>query len=182
MTTHLFFKAAAAATDGPSPVIPKPAEIIVGLIAFSILFILLKIKAVPLFEKAYAARTSAIQGGMERAEVAQREAEAALRAYTAQLSEARGEAQSIREEARVQGAAIIEDLRGKAQEEANRIVVAARTSIEAERLQAIASLRHEVGSLATELASKIVGEALDDQVRQSGIVDRFLVDLEKSGK
>ena len=181
MTTHLFFRAATVA-DAPSPVIPKLSEIIVGVIAFSILFILLKIKAVPMFEKAYAARTNAIQGGIERAEVAQREAEAALKAYTAQLSEARGEAQVIREEARVQGAAIIEDLRGKAQEEANRIVVAARASIEAERQQAIASLRHEVGSLATELASKIVGEALDDQVRQSGIVDRFLVDLEKNGK
>ena len=46
--------------------------------------------------------------------------------------------------------------------------------------QAITSLRNEVGTLATELASKIVGEALDDQVRQSRIVDRFLEDLEKS--
>ena len=181
MNTHLFIRAAAAA-DGPSPVVPKPAEIIVGLIAFSILFILLKLKAVPMFEKAYAARTSAIQGGMERAEAAQLAAEAALRTYTAQLNEARGEAQEIREEARVQGAAIIEDLRGRAQEEANRITAAARASIEAERQQAIASLRQEVGALATELASKIVGEALDDQVRQSGIVDRFLSELEKSEK
>ena len=181
MSAHLFYRAVVYA-NAPSPVIPSVAEIIIGLIAFSILFILLKIKAVPFFEKAYAARTNAIQGGIERAEVAQREAEAALKAYTAQLSEARGEAQSIREEARVQGAAIIEDLRGKAQEEAVRITAAARASIEAERQQAITSLRHEVGALATQLASKIVGEALDDQVRQSGIVDRFLVDLEKSGK
>ena len=82
----------------------------------------------------------------------------------------------------MQGAAIIEELRGKALEEASRITAAARASIEAERLQAIASLRHEVGALATELASKIVGEALDDQVRQSGIVDRFLSDLENTTK
>jgi len=135
---------------------------------------------VPMFEKAFAARTEAIQGGMEKAERAQREAEVALQQYTAQLSEARGEAQRIREEARVQGAAIIEDLRGKAQEEAARITAAAASSIEAERQQAIASLRNEVGTLATQLASKIVGEALDDQVRQSRIVDRFLEDLEKS--
>jgi F-type H+-transporting ATPase subunit b len=32
------------------------------------------------------------------------------------------------------------------------------------------------------LASKIVGEALDDHVRQTRIVDRFLEDLEKSKK
>jgi F-type H+-transporting ATPase subunit b len=117
---------------------------------------------------------------MEKAEKAQRDAQVALEQYTAQLSDARGEAQKIREEARVQGAAIIEDLRGKAQEEAARITAAATASIEAERQQAITSLRNEVGSLATELASKIVGEALDDQVRQSRIVDRFLDDLEKS--
>jgi F-type H+-transporting ATPase subunit b len=133
-----------------------------------------------MFEKAFAARTEAIQGGMEKAEKAQRDAQVALEQYTAQLSDARGEAQTIREEARVQGAAIIEELRGKAQEEAARITAAATASIEAERQQAITSLRNEVGSLATELASKIVGEALDDQVRQSRIVDRFLDDLEKS--
>ena len=39
-------------------------------------------------------------------------------------------------------------------------------------------LLEEVGSLATDLASKIVGEALEDQARQSRVVDRFLADLE----
>ena len=163
-----------------NPLIPHTAELIVGFIAFTLLYLVLRSKVVPMFEKAFAARTEAIQGGMEKAEKAQRDAQVALEQYTAQLSDARGEAQKIREEARVQGAAIIEDLRGKAQEEAARITAAATASIEAERQQAITSLRNEVGSLATELASKIVGEALDDQVRQSRIVDRFLDDLEKS--
>ena len=163
-----------------NPLIPHTAEIIVGFIAFSLLYIVLRRSVVPMFEKAFAARTEAIQGGMERAEKAQREAEVALTQYKAQLSEARGEAQSIREEARVQGAAIIEEMRTKAQEEAARITAAAQAAIEAERQQAINSLRNEVGTLATQLASKIVGEALDDQARQSRIVDRFLSDLEKS--
>jgi len=86
----------------------------------------------------------------------------------------------MREEARVEGAAIIEELRTKAQDEANRITAAARASIEAERTQAMSSLMNEVGAIATTLASKIVGEALDDQVRQSRVVDRFLADLEGS--
>jgi F-type H+-transporting ATPase subunit b len=117
---------------------------------------------------------------MEKAERAQLEAERALTQYTTQLNEARGEAQKIREDARVQGAAIIEDLRSKAAEEAARITASATAAIEAERQQALTSLRNEVGALATELAGKIVGEALDDQVRQSRIVDRFIADLEKS--
>jgi F-type H+-transporting ATPase subunit b len=163
-----------------NPLVPHTAELIAGLIAFILLFLVLRAKVVPMFEKAFAERTDAIAGGIERAEKAQRDAEVALSKYTSQLSDAQGEAQKIREDARVQGAAIIEELRTKAQEEAARITAAASATIEAERQQAIASLRNEVGTLATELASKIVGEALDDQVRQSRIVDRFIADLEKS--
>jgi F-type H+-transporting ATPase subunit b len=163
-----------------SPLLPKPAELIVGAIAFGLLFLVLRKFVTPMFEKAFAARTEAIQGGIEKAERAQLEAAKALESYTAQLADARGEASKIREEARVQGAAIIEDLRAQAQEEAARITAAAHSSIEAEREKAITSLRAEVGTLAVDLASKIVGEALEDQVRQSRIVDRFLEDLEKS--
>jgi F-type H+-transporting ATPase subunit b len=163
-----------------NPLIPHTAEIIVGFIAFSLLYLVIRRNVVPRFEKAFAERTDAIQGGMERAEKAQKDAEAALNQYQTQLAEARSEAQSIREDARVQGAAIIEEMRAKAQEEAARITATAQAAIEAERQQAVKSLRNEVGALATELASKIVGEALDDQVRQSRIVDRFLEDLEKS--
>ena len=169
-----------AAGEGANPLVPHTAELIVGFIAFSLLFLVLRSKVVPLFEKAFAERTEAIQGGMEKAERAQIEAERALAQYTAQLNEARGEAQKIREDARVQGAAIIEDLRTKAAEEAARITAAATAAIQSERQQAMTALRNEVGALATELAGKIVGEALDDQVRQSRIVDRFITDLEKS--
>ena len=169
-----------AAEEKINPLIQHTAELIVGAVAFTLLFLTLRKFVVPMFEKAYTDRTNAIQGGMERAEKAQLEAQRALVQYNEQLSKAREEAQTLREEARVQGAAIIEDLRAKAQDEAARITATAHASIEAERQQAIASLRNEVGTLAVELASKIVGEALDDQARQSRVVDRFLEDLEKS--
>ena len=170
----------AAEAEKLNPLIPHISEIIVGTVAFSLLFLVLRSKVVPMFEKAFTARTEAIQGGMERAEKAQLEAQQALSQYNDQLSKAREEAQTLREEARVQGVSIVEELRAKAQEEAARITAAAHASIEAERQQAVTSLRNEVGALAVELASKIVGEALDDQARQSRIVDRFLDDLEKS--
>jgi F-type H+-transporting ATPase subunit b len=160
--------------------VPHTAEIIVGFIAFSLLYLVLRKAVVPKFEKAFSDRTNAIQGGIERAEQAQLEAQRALAQYNEQLSSAREEAQTLREEARVQGAAIVDELRVKAQDEAARITAAAHASIEAERQQAVTSLRNEVGALAVELASKIVGEALEDQARQSRIVDRFLDDLEKS--
>ena len=169
-----------AAEEKINPLIPHTAELVVGAIAFTLLFLTLRKFVVPMFEKAYTDRTNAIQGGMERAEKAQLDAQRALAQYTEQLTKAQSEAQTLREEARVQGVAIIEDLRAKAQEEAARITATAHASIEAERQQAVTSLRNEVGALAVELASKIVGEALDDQARQSRIVDRFLEDLEKS--
>ena len=168
------------AAEEASPLVPHTAELIVGFIAFTLLFLVLRKAVVPKFEKAFTDRTNAIQGGIERAEKAQLEAQRALTQYNEQLSSAREEAQTLREEARVQGAAIVEELRAKAQEEASRITAAAHASIEAERQQAVTSLRNEVGALAVELASKIVGEALEDQARQSRIVDRFLDDLEKS--
>jgi F-type H+-transporting ATPase subunit b len=166
------------ATEGANPLVPHTAELIVGAIAFTLLFLVLRSRVVPMFEKAFTARTEAIQGGLERAEKAQLEAQRALSQYNEQLSKARAESQSLREEARVQGVAIIEELRSKAQEEAARITASAHASIEAERQQAITTLRNEVGAIAIELASKIVGESLEDQARQSRIVDRFLDDLE----
>ena len=169
-----------AAEGKVNPLIPHTAELIVGTVAFTLLYLVLRKFVVPMFEKAFTARTEAIQGGIERAEKAQVEAQRALTKYNEQLSKAQSEAQTLREEARVQGAAIIEDLRAKAQEEAARITATAHASIEAERQQGVISLRNVVGALAVELASKIVREALDDQARQSRIVDRFLEDLEKS--
>lgn len=166
------------AAPGANPLIPVASEMIVGAIAFTLLFLVMRARVVPMFEKAFTARTQAIQGGMERAEKVQIEAQRALAQYNEQLSKAREESQSLREEARAQGVAIIEELRTKAQEEAARITASAHASIEAQRQQAITSLRNEIGVLAVELASKIVGEALDDQARQSRIVDRFLNDLE----
>lgn len=165
-----------------NPLVPHTAELIAGSIAFLLLFLVLRAKVVPMFERAFAARTEAIQGGIEKAERAQREAQAALAEYQLQLNSARGEAQVIRESARVEGAALLEQMRTKAQEEAARITAAASAAIEAERTAAVVSLRNEVGALAIELANRIVGESLDDHARQSRVVDRFLDELESQKK
>lgn len=163
-----------------SPIIPHPAELIVGLIAFGILYWIIATRVVPRFEEVYAERAAAIEGGMKQAEEAQAEAEAALEQYRAQLAEARAEAQKIREDARAEGAAIVAEMRERASTEAARITESAHKQIEAERQQAVIQLRHEVGTLAVTLASRIVGESLQDEARQSRVVERFLTDLERS--
>jgi F-type H+-transporting ATPase subunit b len=160
------------------PIIPHPAEIIVGIIAFAILYWVVKTKVVPRFEEAFRARTEAIQGGMERAETAQREAQEALEQYRSQLAEARHEAARLREEAREQAAAIGVEIRTKAAEDAERIIRTAREQIESDRQTAFLQLRGQIGSLATDLAGRIVGESLEDEARQRRVVDRFLAELD----
>jgi F-type H+-transporting ATPase subunit b len=85
----------------------------------------------------------------------------------------------MRAEAQEQGAQIIAEMREQAQAEGRRITEAAQAQIEAERQQALISLRAEVGKLATDLASRIVGESLTDEARQQRMVDRFLDELEQ---
>ena len=162
------------------PILPHPGEMIAGLVFFAIIYFVVKRKVVPSLEAIYAERTAAIEGGIEKAAAAQAEANAALESYQEQLAEAREEAGRIREQARTEGAQIIAELRERAQSEAARITAAADQQIAAERLQAMVQLRSDVGALATELASRIVGESLADQARQSRVVDRFLDELEAS--
>ena len=160
------------------PLLPHPAEMIIGLIAFAIMYWLYKSKVVPNIERMYAERTAAIEGGIAKAEEAQKEAAAAKQQYEAQLADARAEAAKIREDARAQGAAIIAESREQAAAEAGRINENATKQIAAERQQAVVSLRSEVGTLSADLASRIVGESLHDEARQKGIIDRFLAELE----
>lgn len=160
------------------PLLPHPAELIIGLIAFGILYWLFATKVAPKMEAMYEERAAAIEGGMQQAEEAQAEAKAALEKYNAQLAGARTEANEIRESAREQGASIVAEMRAQAQAEAARITESAKRQVDAERQQAVVQLRQEVGALSTTLAGKIVGESLEDEVRQNGIVDRFLADLE----
>lgn len=125
-------------------------------------------------------RTAKIEGGLSKAANVQAEADALRSQYEAELLQARTEAAGIREDARSEAAQIVAEAKVKATEEAARILETATRQIESERQQAAISLRSDVGSLATELASKIVGESLEDTARQSRVVDRFLDELEAS--
>ena len=176
---HLYVIAADAGSQ--NPLIPTWTELIIGIIAFLIVFGFLGRLLLPRAQKMLAERTNQIEGGLERAEEAQAEAQRVLEQYRQQLAEARHEASRLREEAREQGAQIIAEMREEAQAEARRLTEAANAQIAAERQQALVSLRAEVGNLATDLAGRIVGESLTDEARQSRVVDRFLDDLDQRG-
>jgi F-type H+-transporting ATPase subunit b len=157
-----------------NPLLPSWPEFIIGTVVFIIVFGILGKMLLPRILTTLAEREDQIQGGLNRADEAQEEAQAVLAQYRAQLEDAKHESSRMREEAREQGAQIIAEMRERAEAEARRITEAAQAQIEAERQQALISLRAEVGTLATDLASRIVGESLTDSARQSRMVDRFL--------
>ncbi|SEQ31078.1 F0F1 ATP synthase subunit B [Microlunatus flavus] len=161
-----------------NPLFPNLLEIILAVVFALLLWFLIAKYVVPNFERTYAERTEAIQGGIEKAERAQAEAQAALEQYRAQLSDSRAEAARIREDAKTQGSQILAEMREQAQAEANRIRTQTQAQLEAERVQAMTQLRNDIGGLATTLAGRIVGESLDDDERARRTVDRFIADLE----
>ena len=174
--------AAAEAEETPNPLIPAVYDIIWSAVCFAIILIFFVWKFLPAIKKTLDARAEAIEGGIKKAEIAQAEAAAALAQYQDQLAEGRAEAAKIRDQARADGTAILNELKEQASAEAARITANAQAQIEAERQGALVSLRQEVGSLAIDLASGVIGQSLSDDKKASALVDQFLADLESDEK
>lgn len=170
--------AKAAEEEGQSNFLVPNGTFLVELLAFGIIVFLLGKYVIPPINRAMTARQEAIRKDFSDLEQAKQAANNAEAEFKAQIADARQEAARIREEAREQGATIIAEMRDQAQSEAARIVEHARAQIDADRKATLASLRAEVGSLATSLAERIVGESLEDDERSGRVVDRFLADLE----
>lgn len=172
----------AAEAEKENPLIPPLPELVIGLLAFVIVFGLLAWKLLPNINKVLDERREAIEGGIEKAEAAQTEAQSVLEQYKAQLAEARHEAARLRQEAQEQGAVLIAEMRAEGQRQREEIIAAGHSQIEADRKAAASALRQDVGKLATELAGKLVGESLEDHARQSRVIDRFLDELEEKAE
>jgi F-type H+-transporting ATPase subunit b len=96
----------------------------------------------------------------------------------AEQEQLRSEASSIREEARAEGATILAELKEQAAREAERLVESGKTTLLSERDAASRALKAEIGALALELASRIVGEKLQDDKVANKVVDDFIAELE----
>lgn len=168
----------ACAVEPTSPIGVPWGEVVIAAVAFVILIVVLRKFAWPMFEKAYADRTEAIEGGIAKAEQAQQEAKAALEKYQQQLSGAREEAAKIREDARSQAQAIKDDILAQAKQEAERIAATGRSQLDSQRAQIVAELRSDLGRMSVQLAGKVVGESLEDEALRRRTVERFLADLE----
>jgi F-type H+-transporting ATPase subunit b len=174
--------ATATAEAEKNPLLPEMYDIIWSAVCFAIVLIFFWKFGLPKMQIMLDQRAEAIEGNIAKADEAQRKAEAALEEYTAQLADARAEAGNIREAAREDGKKIVAEAKTSATTEAARVTASAQAQIEAERQAAVVSLRSEVGTLAIDLASGVIGESLTDDAKASAIVDRFLADLEAAEK
>ncbi|WP_184941995.1 F0F1 ATP synthase subunit B family protein [Kitasatospora kifunensis] len=157
---------------------PKPAELIFGLICFFVIFGVLGKILLPRIEKTLAARADGIDGGAARAEAARAEAQALYEQYQAELATARHEAARIRQTAAEEGAVLVAAARAEGQRQRDQIVAVAKVQLEADRVVAEAELREDVIALATELASRVVGEPLGGLPRTRAIADEFFAETE----
>lgn len=161
-----------------NPLLPADYDIIWSLVCVVIIAVFMVRYAVPRITRVLDERAEKIEYGLTQAERAEKAAAEAEERIAAELAAARREAAEVRERAQEEGKQIVAEARDKAQAEAQRVTENAQRQIEAERQAAQISLRADVGMLATELATRIVGESMNDQALQSRVVDRFLDELE----
>lgn len=168
----------AAVEEEKNPLLPADYDILWSSVVFAIMLTFFWFRVLPSFKKVLSERTEAIEGRLAAAEKAQAEAAAKTDELWKAQENSRAEASAIREEARAEGAAILAELKEQAQAEATRITSTAKAQIEAERQAALISLRAEVGSMAIDLASKVVSESLKDSATAARVVDEFLKDIQ----
>ena len=166
------------AANGVDLFLPETYDIVWSLIILIIVALFFYKFFLPKFQSVFDERTAKIEGGLAKAEQAQKDAEEAKKKYQAQLSTARVEASKIRDDARAEASHIIADARSRAETEAAQITANAERSLESQQQKAMVNLKGEVGSLATSLASKIIGSELLDSAVQKQMIVQMLADME----
>jgi F-type H+-transporting ATPase subunit b len=152
---------AAAEVNDKADLYPHWQELLIGAIAFAVLFYFTWKWVLPRVNVLLEERRQKIQGELERAEAAKREADALVNQYREQLARAKEEANAILEEARKTAEQVRKELLAKAEQEAQARVARAQDEIKAERDRVFGELRGQVAEIAVDLAGRVVGEELD---------------------
>jgi F-type H+-transporting ATPase subunit b len=152
---------------------PHWEELLVGALAFAVLFFFVWKWVLPRVSALLEERRTKIQGDLESAEETRRQAEQELADYRQQLANARQESNGIIEEARKTAEQLRADIQARAEREAQATVAKAQEEIRAERDRVFQELRGEIGEIAVELAERVVGAALDPSAHQR-LIDEYI--------
>ncbi len=155
---------------------PHANELVVGALAFAVLFVLMWKFVLPRVNQVIEERRRSIQGQLEQAEKTREEAESELADYRARLANAREEANRIIEEARKTADQLRRDIQAKAEEESGGIIEHAQDEIGAERDRVFQELRSQVGEIAVELAGRVVNEELDTTAHER-LIDEYIASI-----
>ena len=169
----LLMPVSAFAEDGAAGadiLIPKMAEFIPALIAFLIIWIVLAKVALPGIMKTMEERGKKIEESLDEAEKTKQEAIAKRAESDSIVTDARRQAADIVLEAESERARIIE----AAHKEAEEIIAKAHTTVEDERKSIYAGAASSIADLSVAVATKIVGEALEDESEQKKLIERYI--------
>ena len=158
-----------AAGDG-GPIPSEGADILTAvttLVVALVLFTILAVKVWPPIVKALDARNDKILGEIRAAEEAGRKARAAMEAHAAELAKAREEAAKMIADAREQARRAAEELKARNEAELASMMAKATSDIEAAKRRAVGELHQHAASLASAVASRILGREIrpEDQQR-----------------
>lgn len=170
--------AAGTAPEGSAILLPASYDLIWGGLSFLIVLVLFWKFVLPRMKTVMEERADRIEGGIARAENLQQQAQADLERYRQALAEAREEAAWIRTQAQADRKAIVAEARAEAVATAAAVTATAEAAIERDRLQVVGQLTAQVGVLAVDLASKVVGQTLTDDERVRQTVESFVSELE----
>jgi F-type H+-transporting ATPase subunit b len=164
-------EATPAATSDKENLYPHLAELLVGLVAFFVIFFFFWKWVLPQAKRVLEERRKQIQGQLESAEQTRQQADQELADYRAQLANAREEGNRIIEEARKTAEQLRRDVQANAEQEAQNTVTRAQEEIRAERDRVFNELRSQVAALAVDVAGRVVGRSLDAKAHEQLIDD-----------
>lgn len=147
-------------------------------VAFAVLFFILWKWAWPVIIKGIDSRADFINKGVEYAQTAKEQLDHAREEADKQLVEARRQQAEVLREADKMKTQIIEEARAAAQKEAQKVMDAAKVSIEQSRKEAEQSFRDQVSDFALEIAQKVVKNQLADDKAQAKLVNSLLDEME----
>ena len=146
-----------------------------SLIFIGLLFMLRKFAWKPILD-AVNDRETSIKDALASAEAARDEMKNLQSDNQRILKEARAEKESLLKEARATRSELINNAKEEAQEEAQKILSQAQVAIQSEKRAAVKELKEQVGSIAMEIAEKVLQKELENKDRQLELVDQLLQD------
>lgn len=147
-------------------------------VAFAILLFILWKFAWPAILKGMENRADLIDKGVEYAQNAKQTLDQAQAESQKFIDEARRQQADIIAEANKMKSQIVEEAHNEAKKEAQKVIDAARLSIEQSRKEAEKSLRDEVSRYALAIADQVTRQQLKDDKAQQKLVDSLLDEME----